>query len=227
MGDNVATRRIMSVVVEQSSNAVESTKPPYEWWKKLKSRITCILTHVLTYYLGMWLLILVHRSASNYSQWWQSAFSLFTTCFIVATIGFYEMAVLSKAGPVHLSSDEDCGTVIEEGQSTPWCAACDAAKPPRAHHCSTCGECVMGLDHHCTFLNNCIGSRSTPNPVHAMQPRPAPIGPCHHGHSLQGWQHEALRCVPAQRRPRHRGLPCAGALTGASRGTLLMTYPAC
>lgn len=40
------------------------------------------------------------------------------------------------------------------------CLKCDCVKPPRSHHCSVCGRCVMLMDHHCPWMNNCIGARN-------------------------------------------------------------------
>ncbi len=37
------------------------------------------------------------------------------------------------------------------------CTKCDCVKPPRAHHCSFCGKCVLAMDHHCPWMKNCIG----------------------------------------------------------------------
>ena len=40
------------------------------------------------------------------------------------------------------------------------CVKCNCVKPPRSHHCSTCGRCVLKMDHHCPWMNNCIGLRN-------------------------------------------------------------------
>ena len=37
------------------------------------------------------------------------------------------------------------------------CKKCNNIKPPRTHHCSVCGKCVMRMDHHCPWTGNCVG----------------------------------------------------------------------
>ena len=33
-----------------------------------------------------------------------------------------------------------------------YCEKCHCWKPPRAHHCSTCGRCIVKMDHHCPWV---------------------------------------------------------------------------
>lgn len=38
-----------------------------------------------------------------------------------------------------------------------YCKSCNIIKPPRAHHCSICGKCVLRMDHHCPWVGRCVG----------------------------------------------------------------------
>jgi hypothetical protein len=40
------------------------------------------------------------------------------------------------------------------------CILCNGVKPPRTHHCSKCGRCVMRMDHHCPWIGNCVGFKN-------------------------------------------------------------------
>nr|POF13908.1 palmitoyltransferase pfa3 [Quercus suber] len=41
-----------------------------------------------------------------------------------------------------------------------YCKKCHHIKPDRAHHCSSCGRCVLKMDHHCPWLATCVGLRN-------------------------------------------------------------------
>lgn len=61
--------------------------------------------------------------------------------------------------PVAPAAVKAAGTAMLRGDGRyRYCVPCNTFKPDRAHHCSTCRECVLQMDHHCPFTgNSCVG----------------------------------------------------------------------
>jgi hypothetical protein len=65
-------------------------------------------------------------------------------------------ALKSNSSKIYLG-----GLQVKNTGDKRWCNKCDVEKPDRAHHCSTCGVCVLRMDHHCPWLaSKCIGLRN-------------------------------------------------------------------
>ncbi|TVY75670.1 Palmitoyltransferase PFA3, partial [Lachnellula suecica] len=58
--------------------------------------------------------------------------------------------------PTHAPPAATNFTVKSNGELR-FCKKCQARKPDRAHHCSTCRTCVLKMDHHCPWLATCVG----------------------------------------------------------------------
>ncbi|KAK4238497.1 Palmitoyltransferase pfa3 [Achaetomium macrosporum] len=61
--------------------------------------------------------------------------------------------------PTHAAPAATSFTVKSNGELR-FCKKCQARKPDRAHHCSTCRRCVLKMDHHCPWLATCVGLRN-------------------------------------------------------------------
>jgi len=66
--------------------------------------------------------------------------------------------MLSDPGSVPKGPELKPGEEGKDGDKL--CTKCEAPKPARAHHCKTCGRCIMKMDHHCPWVNNCVGQRN-------------------------------------------------------------------
>ena len=72
----------------------------------------------------------------------------------------------TKSGYSHLPTHEPSSnldipsfTVKSTGDAR-FCKKCEARKPDRAHHCSSCKRCVLKMDHHCPWLATCVGHKN-------------------------------------------------------------------
>ena len=82
-------------------------------------------------------------------------------------LGLYVASVLCEAGKVpdgwqpDMEDGNNFWEVKRKGKGLKrFCQKCNAYKPPRAHHCRVCQECVLRMDHHCVWINNCVGHKN-------------------------------------------------------------------
>jgi hypothetical protein len=70
-------------------------------------------------------------------------------------------AVFELTGPVPaIYTPQVVDIDKDQGIFYKYCDTCKIFRPPRAHHCKLCDNCVELFDHHCSWVNNCIGKRN-------------------------------------------------------------------
>lgn len=81
--------------------------------------------------------------------------SVITTILALTTISTFSLSAFQCAGapPMMLWGSY---TVVGKGEleNYTFCHYCSKPKSPRAHHCRSCGMCILDMDHHCPFVSN-------------------------------------------------------------------------
>ncbi|KAK7432382.1 palmitoyltransferase for Vac8p [Neonectria magnoliae] len=145
------------------------------WARKLERTCCTFATYIpLVFVYGLtswavWVLVNI-GSVSVKSAWIGTGSSVFGIALFLLLNWSYTTAVFTPPG----STTNDMGYGLLPTQNTPqatsftvksngefrFCKKCQARKPDRAHHCSTCRRCVLKMDHHCPWLATCIGLRN-------------------------------------------------------------------
>jgi palmitoyltransferase len=86
---------------------------------------------------------------------WSYTTAVFTDPGATTNHDGYGLLPTSQQGPNSTTS-----FTVKSNGGMRFCKKCQARKPDRAHHCSTCRRCVLKMDHHCPWLATCIGLRN-------------------------------------------------------------------
>eukprot|EP00756_Hemistasia_phaeocysticola_P046189 Hpha_TRINITY_DN19959_c0_g1::TRINITY_DN19959_c0_g1_i1::g.93487::m.93487/K20029/ZDHHC3_7_25; palmitoyltransferase ZDHHC3/7/25 len=118
-----------------------------------------MVTACLTYFLVTWACFAVDHIVSIWLGYSIEGLAIRGAFFTVAFMALFShfRAMTVEPGVVHPCAEP----VVMEGQdSKRYCRQCSAFKPPRAHHDSVTGRCVVKMDHYCPWVNNTVGIRN-------------------------------------------------------------------
>ncbi|KAK6137307.1 hypothetical protein DH2020_028948 [Rehmannia glutinosa] len=77
----------------------------------------------------------------------------------ISTLFSFFLAAFRPAGTPPMILWGSYPTVGKGGlENYTFCHYCSKPKSPRAHHCRSCGVCILEMDHHCPFIGNCVGA---------------------------------------------------------------------
>ncbi|KAK3378360.1 Palmitoyltransferase PFA3 [Podospora didyma] len=145
------------------------------WARKLeRTCCTCASYFPLVFVYGLtsWavFVLVTLSSESTKVTWLGPSTAIVGTALYLLLNWSYTTAVFTSPGsttnnngystlPTQAPPQATSFTVKSNGELR-FCKKCQARKPDRAHHCSTCGRCVLKMDHHCPWLATCIGLRN-------------------------------------------------------------------
>jgi len=100
---------------------------------------------------GVWA---VYPVVFSVSFTWGIVHSILTIILAATTVSTFILAAFRCAGtpPIILWGSYP---VVGKGglDNYTFCHYCSKPKSPRAHHCRSCGTCILDMDHHCPFVS--------------------------------------------------------------------------
>lgn len=169
--------------VENSSESqICSQKQLWEFWEG-NNRFLCkgkfmtgpkkdnyhlIFTVIVAVLLPSVYLLAISKYIWNHVSPW---ILIFTVYFHLVSIVLFLLTTLTEPGIIPRKkllialgnfTEEFSGTLMfeENNRNSKFCTTCEIYRPPLAHHCYSCDNCVEDFDHHCPYVNNCIGKRN-------------------------------------------------------------------
>ncbi|KAG8493138.1 hypothetical protein CXB51_010515 [Gossypium anomalum] len=138
-------------------------------WRRLHNR--CFFSFLFSFMLfvicgGVWAAFPIIFLVSYTSG---IVHSVITTILALTTISTFGLSAFQRAGapPMILWGSY---TVVGKGEleNYTFCHYCSKPKSPRAHHCRSCGMCILDMDHHCPFVNRELCRRSESSALHSF-----------------------------------------------------------
>lgn len=100
---------------------------------------------------GVWAVYPVVFSISYFCGIFHSSI---TVILSMITLSMFSLAAFNSPGTPPII-EWGSYPVVGKGylENYTFCHYCSKPKSPRAHHCSSCGMCILDMDHHCPFVS--------------------------------------------------------------------------